>query len=55
VAFEDIFAQGVDNLISQISKSSNSQGWSRGRGMLKFRIDWYIIEKLLGKTQRVKI
>jgi hypothetical protein len=29
-AFEDIFAQGVENLISKISKSSNSRGRPRG-------------------------
>jgi hypothetical protein len=33
---------GVENLISQISKSSNSRGWPGGGGMLKFRIDRYI-------------
>ena len=35
------FAQGVENLISQISKSSNSRG-QPGGGMLMFRIDRYI-------------
>jgi hypothetical protein len=41
-AFEDIFAQVGENLISQISKSTNSRG-RPGVGMLKFRIDRYII------------
>ena len=35
------FAQVGENLISQISKSSNSRG-RPGGGMLKFRIDRYI-------------
>ena len=38
------FAQGVENLISQISKSSNSRG-RPGGGMVKFRIDRYITVK----------
>ena len=49
------FAQGVDNLISQISKSSNSRVWPGGGGggvMLKFRIDRYI--NLLDKNKRLK-
>ena len=48
------FAHGVENLISQISKSSNSRGWPGGGGvvMLKFRIDRYI--NLLDKNVRLK-
>ena len=47
------FAQGVENLISQISKSSNSRGRPGGGVMLKFRIDRYIMYRYANKLRRL--